>query len=171
MSLFFKNHELLEDIMSQFLIDINGDHGLQHWERVFQNTQLLSNYYGIESDVFELFAMLHDSKRENEFSDIGHGSRAAIFAKELISTKKINISKEDQRRLLYACSNHTISNQNAKLYSDLVVQICFDADRLDIGRVGITPQEDYFQTEYAKKLVRKKCYSLNFGSDSYGKEE
>lgn len=156
----FKNIYLLKEIIDNFKLNIDGDHGLNHWTRVYKNTQLLSTYYNINSDVFELFAILHDSKREDEFEDINHGKRAAKYIKQLIIDNKINLNYEDQRRLIYACSNHTKSNKKAKLYQDIIVQICFDSDRLDIGRVGIIPEEKYFNTDYAKKVVYENKYYL-----------
>lgn len=151
----FLNKELLNLVKSQFKLDIKGLHGVEHWERVYENTQTLAKHYDIKSDVFELFALLHDSKREDEYTDIKHGKRAAIYVKELITNNTIKIATEDKKRLLFACSNHTKSNKKAKLYEDLVVQICLDADRLDIGRVGLEPEEKYFNTDYAKKIVRE----------------
>lgn len=151
------NKSLLIQIVDQFALDINGDHGISHWRRVYQNAQLLAKVYGITSEVFELFALLHDSKREDEFEDENHGKRAALFAKELIKSGNITLSCEDKKRLLFACSNHTKLNKRANLYNDIVVQIYLDADKLDIGRVGIVPEEHYFLTEYAKRLVKKNC--------------
>lgn len=154
--MFTKNKLLLNKVISEFKLDINGDHGLKHWEQVYKNTMILSQHYNVKSEVFELFALLHDSKRENEYEDIKHGPRAALFIKELLNDKIIILTKEDKDRLIFACSNHTRTNKKAKLYEDIVVQICLDADRLDIGRVGIEPEEKYFVTEYAKEIVRNK---------------
>jgi len=149
----FTHTNLIKRIEEDFKIDFYGDHGIEHWARVFKNTQKLANHYEIKSDVFELFALLHDSKRENEHVDDKHGPRAAAFAKKLMNDGLITISKEDEQRLLFACANHTITDTQNPLCNDLIVQICFDSDRLDIGRVGIEPDEKYMATEYAKELV------------------
>lgn len=151
-----KNKLLLNKVISEFKLNIDGAHGLKHWKQVYKNALLLSQHYNIESEVFELFSLLHDSKREDEYDDIKHGKRAALFIKELLKDKTIILTKEDQKRLLFACSNHTKTNKKAKLYKDIIVQICLDADRLDIDRVGIEPEEKYFATEYAKYIVRNK---------------
>jgi len=79
----FKYEALMVKIKEDFKIDYYGDHGISHWRRVYENTQRLSAYYEIHSEVFELFALLHDSKRENESINKHHGKRAAVFAKEL----------------------------------------------------------------------------------------
>jgi uncharacterized protein len=37
---------------------------------------------------------------------------------------------------------------------DLTVQTCWDADRLDLGRVGICPQSERLCTAAAKQLIK-----------------
>ena len=51
-------------------------------------------------------------------------------------------------RLLYkACHGHT----HARTHPDVTVQTCWDSDRLDLGRVGITPHPSRLCTEVAKR--------------------
>ena len=152
------NKTLFELVKNNFKLDLYGVHGIYHWQRVYKNTQILSTYYKINSPVFELFALFHDSKRENEYSDIHHGVRASEFVEKLIKEKKIILDENDKNRLLYAISNHTITDEENSLFNDLIVKICFDADRLDLGRVGVEPEEKYMMTDFAKKLVREKKF-------------
>jgi uncharacterized protein len=149
----FKYFKLIEQIKKEFKIDYYGDHGINHWQRVYENTQKLSNYYKIESEVFELFALLHDSKRHDEYEDRYHGVRAAGYVQKLLRNGNIQLGKEDTERLLYACANHTKSDKEDPLFNDIIVQICFDSDRLDIGRVGYDVDPAYLATGYAKSLV------------------
>ena len=149
----FKYLDLIEEIKKDFKIDYYGDHGISHWRRVYYNTQKLSRHYNIESEVFELFALLHDSKRHDEFEDRHHGVRAAGFVQKLLRGGVISLDTEDAERLLYACANHTKSDKENPLFNDLIVQICFDSDRLDIDRVGFVVDSAYLATEYAKSLV------------------
>ena len=150
--MFKKYQNILDLIRKSFNINFYGDHGIKHWERVYKNTQVLANHYEIKSEVFELFSLLHDSKRENEYEDIEHGLRASKFAKELISDGFINLSKEDEKKLIFACANHTKKDRSNPLCNDLIVQICFDSDKLDLGRVGMTPDKKRMYTSYAKYL-------------------
>ena len=152
----FKYLDLIESIKQAFKIDYYGDHGINHWRRVYYNTQKLSTHYNIESEVFELFALLHDSRRHDEFEDKHHGKRAALFAEELLTNEVIVLNEEDIQRLLYACANHTHSDKKNPLFNDRVIQICFDSDRLDIGRVGYVVDPRYLATEHAKYLVENK---------------
>ncbi len=149
----FKYFDLIELIKKDFKIDYYGDHGINHWRRVYYNTQKLSKYYEIESEVFELFALLHDSKRHDEYEDMHHGVRAAGFVQKLFRDGVIKLNDNDINRLLYACANHTKSDKNDPLFNDLIVQICFDSDRLDIGRVGYVVDPAYLATDHAKSLI------------------
>jgi len=149
----FKYLDLIVQIKQDFKIDYYGDHGINHWRRVYENTQRLAAYYSVESKVFELFALIHDSKRHDEFEDKHHGKRAAEFTKILLDESIIDLNEEDSHRLLYACANHTHSNKKHPLFNDLIVQICFDSDRLDIGRVGYSVDVSYLATDYAKSLI------------------
>ena len=149
----FKYTSLIEEIKKEFKIDYHGDHGINHWRRVYANTQKLSKHYDIKSEVFELFSLLHDSKRHDEFEDSHHGVRAARVVQKLLRDGHIALDDEDTKRLIYACANHTTSDKNDPLYHDLIVQICFDSDRLDIGRVGYVVDPAYLSTEYAKSLI------------------
>ena len=149
----FTHKNILALIKKEFKINFYGDHGVEHWERVFKNTQILAQHYEVESKVFELFSLLHDSKRENEYVDERHGPRAAAFVKKLINEELIKLSKEDEQRLIFTCANHTVTDKDNLLYNDIIVQICLDSDRLDIGRVGIPPEARYMATDYAKSLT------------------
>ena len=143
----FKYTTLIDKIKKDFKIDFSGNHGINHWKRVYENTQILSSYYKIESDVFELFALLHDSKRENENIDKYHGKRASVFVQELLDNNYISLDSQDTKRLIYACANHTSSDKKNPLFNDIIVQICFDSDRLDIGRVGYDVDKKYLALE------------------------
>ena len=149
---------LLEIVKDNFKLDLYGIHGIYHWQRVYKNTQILAKHYKVKSKVFELFALFHDSKRKNEYSDLSHGFRASKFVEDLIEKREIVLDEDDKNRFLYAIANHTISDENNPLFNDLIVQICFDADRLDLGRIGIEPEERYMMTDFAKKLVRDKKF-------------
>jgi uncharacterized protein len=96
--------------------------------------------------VVELFAFLLDSKRRNNRRDPGHGARAAAFAKSL-QGKTINLDAGELDQLVYACTYHT----NGLVQAHVTVQTCWDADRLDLGRVGIKPDTKYLCTDAAKQ--------------------
>lgn len=141
--------ELIKVLRREFRLDWRGIHGAPHWGRAHQYGLKLAGMNGAKREVVELFAFLHDSKRINDGVDPYHGQRAAEFARSLRGTI-ITLSDEDFDLLAYACMHHS----SGRVEAELTVQTCWDADRLDLGRVGIRPSADRLCTEVAKELSR-----------------
>ncbi len=125
---------LLHAIRSQYTLPWLGLHGLPHWARVRETGLRLAAATGANAAVVELFAVLHDARRRNEEVDPGHGQRGADFAARLRGTV-LQLSDRDFAHLYTACADHT----KGWIDADITIQTCWDADRLDLGRVGITP--------------------------------
>ena len=136
---------LLRHLRDQFLIDWHGHHGASHWVRVRRNGLLLAKGTGANALVVELFAFFHDSCRVNEYTDRNHGSRGAELAVKLRG-KYFDATEAEMALLVCACSGHS----DGHLDADITVQTCWDADRLDLGRVGIEPDAKYLCTAAAK---------------------
>jgi uncharacterized protein len=126
--------ELLLHLQAGFALDWHGLHGIHHWARVRRNGLAVGRASGADLDVVELFAFLHDSRRENEAFDPLHGERGARLARELHG----RFFELGEGRL--ALLEEAIRDHSAGLvHSDATIQTCWDADRLDLGRVGIRP--------------------------------
>ena len=136
---------LIEAIRSRYELDWHGIHGVSHWSRVRNNGLKLATHTGANRQVVELFAFLHDSCRLDDGYDREHGRRAARFAETLLGTH-IFLPDHDFELLVHACTNHTWGNTVA----DITVQTCWDADRLDLGRVGTIPNPKRLCTAAAK---------------------
>ena len=91
---------------------------------------------GADRDVIEAFAALHDSCRLNDEDDAGHGERGGTLALELHAAGVLNLSDKQIQKLVSACRTHT----DGMASSDPTIGVCFDADRLDLSRVGIRPE-------------------------------
>jgi uncharacterized protein len=102
--------------------------------RVLYNGRLLADMENANTRVIELFCMLHDTQRRNERRDPSHGHRAARYAQSLRGVW-FDISDEEMDLLTEALKYHSDGYTEA----DITVQVCWDADRLDLGRVGIKP--------------------------------
>ena len=137
---------VLNAILDSYVLPLGGDHGIAHWARVLENGLRLAAETGANVEVVSLFAVLHDSRRINEFSDPGHGPRAAEFASTLRGTL-IDLDDYHFRLLFRACAGHT----HERTHPDVTIQTCWDSDRLDLGRVGITPHPSRLCTEVAKR--------------------
>ena len=77
--------ELLDHLLEQFPLGESVLHGKDHWMRVLYNGRLLAKETGANLNVVELFAVLHDCKRDNDDYDLEHGRRAAEYIKEICS--------------------------------------------------------------------------------------
>lgn len=141
---------LIETIKGQFKLDLNGDHGIAHWERVKQTGNYLAQGTDADVEIINLFAYLHDSQRENDEHDPEHGLRAVKFIENLQKQGELSLNEKELKQLTTACQFHLHPEaQN----DDLTIQICWDADRLDLYRVGIIPRKEFLNTEQAKRWL------------------
>ena len=139
---------IMRAILDGYALPMYGYHGVVHWARVLENGLRISELNGADREVVTLFAMFHDSRRVNEYRDDDHGLRGAELARSL----RGNLVHLDDNRfdtLFEACRLHT----DGLISRDPALQACWDADRLDLGRVGITPVADRLCTEVARDLV------------------
>ena len=123
-------HAILED----YALPWHGIHGVGHWARVLENGLRLAEATGAKIEVAQLFAVFHDSQRISESSDYGHGQRGAELAAGLRGDL-FELSDADFDLLHFACAHHT----DGLTEGDVTIQVCWDADRLDLGRVGMIP--------------------------------
>ncbi len=142
--------ELFYLARNRFALDIDGTHGIRHWMRVRRNGLRLARLTGANVWVVNLFAILHDSCRQDEWEDFEHGPRAALWCDELWRTgQMVDVSRDELATLQYACSHHT----SGQTVANVTVQTCWDADRLDIGRVGIEPSARFLCTQAARDML------------------
>ncbi|MBL9115062.1 MAG: hypothetical protein JNJ83_08635 [Verrucomicrobiaceae bacterium] len=130
--------------------DVFSVHGPDHWRRVERNGCILAARTGANVDVVRLFAIFHDCKRENDGHDPGHGRRGGEFAAK-VRGKWFDLPDPDFQRLYLACERHT----EALHHSDPTIGTCWDADRLDLGRVGAVPDPYYMSTEFGREIARQ----------------
>lgn len=142
-----KNKELLNILRKESLLYDSPIHGLMHWQTVERNGLYLTQFSGADPIVVSYFAYFHDCMRENEGSDPKHGPRGAEFAKK--HHEILGLSKDQLHQLCLACSSHTFGRQT----TCPTVSTCWDADRLDIGRVGVIPNSKFLITKEAKRIA------------------
>jgi uncharacterized protein len=123
-------------------------HGPGHWARVERNGIYIGNQVGADLTVVRLFALFHDCKRKNDSIDPGHGKRGAEYAKNL--RKKLFDISDDQFNCFYnACRLHTRQIHT----KDLTMGVCWDSDRLDLGRINFQPSAKFMNTSIAKNII------------------
>lgn len=143
---------LWEHVAREFRCDRDSVHGPSHWRRVERNGLLLATRSGAVGDVVRLFAVLHDSCRENDDWDEAHGARAAAHAARLRGVL-FDLGDDHFELLRHACTWHA----HGQLSDEPTIATCWDADRLDLGRVGIRPEPGYMSTGFGREIAAAGC--------------
>jgi len=143
------------------------DHGPGHWQRVAQNGIELANYTeGADVEVVTFFALFHDTMRQNEWSDPEHGKRGFELAQALGVEALLTPAQRHKfgplgvEALLTPAQRHkfglaVVRHDFGEVESDPTIGCCWDADRLDLPRVGIVPDERLMSTEAGKSAARR----------------
>jgi uncharacterized protein len=133
--------------------------GLPHWKCARENSLRLAKKTGADQSVTELFAFLHDSKRMNDDYDPEHGVRAAQFADKSAGIV-FGIDENNLKYLINACRFHC----DGIAAGHISVPTSWDADRLDLGRVGIKPEVNRLCTEAVRNpQVLNWAYNRSIG--------
>ena len=135
-------------VMSVFKCGADSIHGPAHWQRVETFGLRLAESSGADLTVVRLFALLHDSCRLNDGDDLDHGPRAAEMLDRIVPSV-FALDRNRLELLKQAIRHHTSGHTSP----DPTIGTCWDADRLDIGRVGITPSDYYMSTAAGKEIA------------------
>ena len=136
----------IDHVCSIYQLDHFGHHGIEHWLRVLHNGRLIAESVGANLKVVELFALLHDTQRLDEWEDPDHGKRAAKYAQS-IRGEWFDLTNEEMWQLQQALSLHT----DGLIVKDPTIGACWDADRLDLARVGMRPDPQYLCHAFSKQ--------------------
>ena len=143
---------LISKVVNEAMLSNSSIHGIHHWQTVERNGVYLCQFNVADEEVVRLFALFHDSMRLNDDFDPEHGLRAAQYIERIVDQIPLKPKQIDTLRL--ACRTHT---HGSKAPNE-TVGTCWDADRLDLGRVGIQPDAGYLTTEEAKRVAIEKDY-------------
>lgn len=146
-------NRIIELTMDQFAMDHETSiHGITHWQEVEKNAIMLAVQPGVDMTVVRLFAYFHDCKRVEEYEDYEHGQRAAEFVKECWESGKLDFIETLQYNKLYeACYYHN----SGTISQDATIGACYDADRIELLRCGITPKPVLMSTLIGKRMAEK----------------
>jgi uncharacterized protein len=122
-------------------------HGEVHWRCVTATgLALASEDERVDRTLVFCFGLLHDTRRENESVDPGHGPRAAGFAGDLREERALRLGDEAFADLTDALRLHS----NGHVSADPTIGTCWDADRLHLPRVSIVPDPAFLSTRAAR---------------------
>ena len=117
-------------------------------DEVRRSGQLIRAASDCDAELVLLFALFHDSRRFNEFHDPDHGSRGGELAREMCGTA-FQLEPDRLATLADACTRH----DKGQTAGDTTTGVCWDADRLNLWRVGITPDPRLLSTSTASDLI------------------
>ncbi|MCU0308467.1 MAG: hypothetical protein MUE51_12005 [Thermoleophilia bacterium] len=125
-------------------------HGEAHWRRVAV-AGLGQAEARPDADALAVlcFALLHDACRWDDGHDPGHGPRAALLCREVVPAVA-GITGARLEVLCRAIHDHTAGGVS----DDATVACCWDADRLNLWRVGIRPRPDLLSGAWARDPER-----------------
>ena len=104
---------------------------------------------GADLTVVELFALLHDCQRVDEGTDKGHGARAASYVRRFAENGHLRLDAKRLELLAAACAGHELG----QVSEDPTIGCCWDADRLDLSRLGRRPIAALLSTKAARDVV------------------
>lgn len=143
---------------------MGATHGVEHWDKVARFSRMMYQE-GADIDVILAFAYLHDSERKDNAEDIEHGKRASMLIDRIRETELNALSDEQIAKLKRACELHATEHRTG----DITIDTCFDADRMDLLRVGITPSPERMATKRGADLVADPYYEIYYEEIQTGK--
>lgn len=137
-----------------FRLDLNSRvHGEPHWAQVLNNGLFLADRMPeVDRTVVEWFAWLHDCARMNDDADPGHGRRAVTMLHGMQAAGLLPLKELQLGTLLMAIDGHSAGHTT----QIPTVGACWDADRLDLWRVGIRPDPEFMSTDAGKRLAERR---------------
>jgi uncharacterized protein len=86
--------------------------------------------------------------REDEGADTEHGLRAAALA------RKLRGEYFELEEVRFGLLEHAIAfHAHGRCSTDLTIGTCWDADRLDLPRVGLWPRAEFLSTPAGEDLL------------------
>ena len=126
----------------------------------------LCRHHPADAEIVRLFALFHDSCRHDEYADPGHGPRRAQLPIDFRQAGRFQLDDPRMEIPVTACRIHN----GGMPQSEPTLAVCLDADRLDLGRVGIIPDPLRLSTSTARRWVSGLQTHPASGNDDEGME-
>lgn len=124
-------------------------HGPHHWQTVAAFGLILARQTpGADVTVAVLFGILHDCLRVDDHRDRDHGRRAGALSLAL-NGALFELEPARLALLEQALSLHV----DGLVSDDPTIGVCWDADRLHLWRIGVTPDADLLSTVAGRERI------------------
>lgn len=102
-----------------------------------------------DAKVGRLFSILHDCCRQHDSEDNKHGGAAASLVLRLARKGQLDLDAGQKKKLAEACRHHS----DGQVSDDPTIGLCWDADRLEMTRVGILPEKKFLSLPVTKERL------------------
>ncbi|WP_412028282.1 hypothetical protein [Deinococcus yunweiensis] len=141
-------HRIRTELADAFALGTHSLHGPAHWARVEMHAVRLAEVSGGDAEVGRWFSVFHDAARQDEGHDTGHGARGAALVRHY--RPLLPLSDAQVELLAQACHGHELGH----VTDDPTIGACWDADRLELVRVGMTPRADLMSIAAGQAAAR-----------------
>jgi len=121
-------------------------HGISHLRRVAITAGRIAASIGEDVESAVVAGFLHDCARSDDGGGTRHAHDSAVLAKKLLSRFYPHL---DTVRLCDAIARHA----DGETTEDLLAACVWDADRLDLTRLGIEVDPDLLSTTVARRII------------------
>lgn len=143
--------ELIQTVLSRSPSRYSALHGDEHWRAVAHAGLVVGAATpGADRRIVFLFGLLHDAVRWNDHDDPEHGHRAAGLLQQLVEEELLRLPADASDVLGDALRLHSDGHTSV----DPTIGTCWDADRLNLWRLGWTPSPSLLSTRDAKTPER-----------------
>ncbi|MBW3243690.1 hypothetical protein KUV57_13540 [Epibacterium sp. DP7N7-1] len=131
--------DLIKEVLAKATMPDSSLHGEVHWRAVISCGMQIAKGTAADHAVVFAFGLIHDSQRLDDGYDLAHGARAAASLDALRTLPGL-LTSEQLSLLARACEDH----ENGLVSEDPTIGCCWDADRINLWRVGVAPDPHFF---------------------------
>lgn len=133
--------------LARTTVSAESIHGPRHWRRVSRLGLRIARQEGADALVVAVFAACHDVARVHDGRDLQHGP---LGAQRLLDdlADQLDLAPARLDLLVEAITHHT----GGQVSGDPTIGACWDADRLDLVRIGFALDPDRLSTASARAV-------------------
>ena len=125
-------------------------HGISHLRRVSILSGRLASAVGEDVEAAVVMGFLHDCARTDDKAGDGHAHDSSVLARCLLGRFYPHL---DADRICHAIARHA----DGEVTDDGLAACLWDADRLELKRIGREIDLDLLSTEVARRLARARA--------------
>jgi uncharacterized protein len=122
-------------------------HGEHHWQSVaLIGARVCEQVPEADPVIVLLFSIFHDAMRNRDGQERDHGRRGAELVRKL-NGSLYHLTRDNLALLEEACAHHS----EGRVTTSPTKGVCWDADRLNLSRIGFSPDPWLLSTDAARR--------------------